>query len=97
MEGFSMVEVQQTTEAAERKRNHHPSPPVPPVLISIKTTAAALDCSAPEVYDAIREGRLRAKKMGRSTKVIYASVIELAARLPDHPLTPVAAPPSAVE
>jgi excisionase family DNA binding protein len=85
MEAPANVTPEQGAKTRTKKRTHTPPERVEPVFIAINTTADALDCSKPEVYSLIKDGKLRAKKMGRATKIVYADVKALVDRLPDYP------------
>jgi excisionase family DNA binding protein len=51
-------------------------------LLTIAETAHAIGAGRTRIYNLISEGRLRAVKLGASTRIIAESVAELVAALP---------------
>ena len=51
-------------------------------LLTIAETANAIGAGRTRIYNLIAEGRLRAVKLGTSTRIVAESVAELVAALP---------------
>lgn len=59
-------------------RRAHAEQPIPPVLTTARQAASALSLSEREVRRMVKDGRLRAVRVGRAVRIPYSELLRLA-------------------